>query len=93
MTVTLLNAKRPSAWDEVNDWIDRYGAIASADVVRIVRLGTLNASKLLATWRERSLLVALPGRAKRNMAYTKPGAAETTLSLLSEPEDNNCGGR
>lgn len=38
VTVTLFNAKRPSAWDEVSDWIDRHGFIANADVVRIARV-------------------------------------------------------
>lgn len=91
VTVTLFNAKRPSAWDEVSDWIDRHGSIANADVVRIARLDTLKASKLLTSWREQGLLVPLQGRAKRNMAYAKPNGAETELSLLSALEDNNAG--
>lgn len=92
VTVTLFNAKRPSAWDEVSDWIDRHGVIANADVVRIAGVDTLKASKLLVAWRDQGLLVALPGRAKRNMAYTKPSAADAPMSLLSPLEDNNaCG--
>lgn len=91
VTVTLFNLKRPSAWDEVSDWIDREGAIANADVVRIARVDTLKASKMLIGWREQGLLVALPGRAKRNMAYTKPSAADQPISLLSPLEDNNQG--
>lgn len=89
VTVTLFNLKRPSAWDEVSDWIDREGAIANADVVRIAGVDTLKASKMLTGWREQGLLVALPGRAKRNMAYTKPSAADSPISLLSPLEDNN----
>ena len=89
VTVTLFNLKRPSAWDEVSDWIDREGAIANADVVRIAGVDTLKASKMLTGWREQGLLVALPGRAKRNMAYTKPSAADSPLTLLSPLEDNN----
>ena len=85
-------SKRPSAWDEVSDWIDREGAIANADVVRIARVDTLKASKMLIGWREQGLLVALPGRAKRNMAYTKPSAADSPASLLSALEDNDGGG-
>lgn len=38
VTVTLLNLKRPTAWDEVSDWIDREGSIANADVVRIAKV-------------------------------------------------------
>jgi hypothetical protein len=89
ITVTLFNAKRPSAWDEVNDWIDRHGFIANADVVRIARVDTLKASKLLMSWREQGLLVSLPGRAKRNMAYAKPDGVQAELGLLSTLEDNN----
>ncbi len=89
MTVTLFDAKRPSHWDEVSDWVDRHGSIANADVVRITALDTLKASKLLTLWREQGVLVPLPGRAKRNMAYTKPGAADVALGLLSGAEDNN----
>ncbi|TDP72507.1 ATP-binding protein [Roseateles toxinivorans] len=91
VTVTLFNSKRPSAWDEVSDWIDRNGSIANGDVVRIARVDTLKASKLLISWREQGLLVSLPGRAKRNMAYTKPNGADAELSLLSALEDNNAG--
>lgn len=89
ITVTLFNAKRPTAWDEVNDWLDRHGSIANADVVRIARIDTLKASKLLTSWREQGLLVPLPGRAKRNMAYIKPDGAQSELGLLSMLEDNN----
>lgn len=92
VTVTLFNAKRPSAWDQVSEWVDRHGEIANADVVRIAGVDTLKASKLLTSWRENGLLVALPGRAKRNMAYTKPSVADGGLSLLSGLEDNNGSG-
>ncbi|MCW5629799.1 MAG: putative DNA binding domain-containing protein [Rhodoferax sp.] len=89
VTVTLLNTKRPSAWDEVSNWVDREGAIANADLVRIAGVDTLKASKMLIGWREQGLLVPLPGKAKRNMAYTKPSAADNPMSLLSPLEDNN----
>lgn len=89
VTVTLFNLKRPTAWDEVSDWIDRHGSIANADVVRISGLDTLKASKLLIAWREQGLLAPVPGRAKRNMAYTKPNGSDAELTLLSALEDNN----
>ncbi|MFN5166469.1 MAG: ATP-binding protein, partial [Pseudomonadota bacterium] len=76
LTVVLLNHERPTAWDQVSDWLDRHGTIANADVVRIAGVDTLRASKMLAGWREQGLLVQLPGRAKRNMAYAKPQAPE-----------------
>lgn len=91
VTVTLFNLKRPTAWDEVSDWIDRHGSIANAEVVRIAGVDTLKASKLLTVWREQGLLMPVPGRAKRNMAYTKPNGAGVELSLLSVLEDNNNG--
>jgi ATP-dependent DNA helicase RecG len=91
VTVTLLNLKRPSAWDEVSDWIDRHGSIANADVVRIAKVDTLRASKLLTAWRDQGLLVPLEGRAKRNMAYRKPNQSEDSGSLLSVLEENNGG--
>ncbi len=89
VTVTLLNLKRPSAWDEVSDWIDRHGSIANADVVRIAKIDTLKASKLLAAWREQGLLAPLPGRGKRNMAYAKAAQGGDNGSLLSVLEENN----
>lgn len=88
VTVTLLNLSRPTAWDEVSDWIDRRGSIANADVVRIAKLDTLKASKLLAAWRDQGLLVSLPGRGKRNMAYAKPAHGAEGGSLLSTLSDN-----
>lgn len=90
VTVSLFNAKRPTAWDEVSDWLDRNGSITNADVVRISKLDTLKASKLLTSWRDQGLLAPVPGRGKRNMAYSKPnGGGQAELSLLSGGEDNN----
>ena len=90
VTVTLFNAKRPTAWDEVSDWLDRNGSISNADLVRISNLDTLKASKLLTSWRDQGLLDPVPGRGKRNMAYSKPtGDGQQELGLLSGTEDNN----
>lgn len=88
VTVTLLNLERPSVWDEVNDWIDRHGAIQNAKLCEIAKIDTLKSSKLLTTWREQGLLVALPNRAKKNMAYTKPTRTDEQPSLFSDGEDN-----
>ena len=88
VTVTLLNLSRPSAWDEVSDWVDRHGSIANADVVRIATTDTLKASKLLKAWCEDGLLAPLPGRGKRNMAYVKP-TQDQQDPLFSPGEDNN----
>lgn len=89
ITVTLFNLQRPSAWDEVSDWIDRNRSIANADVVRIAKVDTLKASKMLGAWREQGMLEALPGRGKRNMAYVKPTQAGEQSSLLSGLVENN----
>ncbi|UUZ62045.1 putative DNA binding domain-containing protein [Polaromonas sp. P1-6] len=90
VTVTLLNLERPSAWDEVSDWIDREGFIQNAKLCEISKVDTLRASKMLVAWREQGLLVPLPDRAKRNMAYTKPAKTGVEQgSLLSGLEDNN----
>lgn len=91
VTVTLLNLERPSAWDEVSDWLDRKGSIANAELCLIAKVDTLKASKMLATWREQGLLVALPGRAKRNMAYVKPSRRDEPPGLLSGTQENNGG--
>lgn len=90
VTVSLFNLERPSAWDEVSDWIDREGFIQNAKLCAIAKVDTLKASRMLVAWRDQGLLVPLPDRAKRNMAYTKPtktGAEQG--SLLSGFEDNN----
>ncbi len=89
LTVTLFNASRPSTWDLVNDWLDRQGTIANADLVRMAGVDTLKASKQLTAWRDQGLLVPVPGRAKRNMAYMKPDGSEGEPPLLSALGDNN----
>ena len=89
VAVTLLNLERPSAWDEVSDWIDRLGSIANADLCKIAGVETLKASKMLGAWVEQGFLEPLPDRGKRNMAYTKPARAGEQQSLLSELEENN----
>jgi ATP-dependent DNA helicase RecG len=90
VTVSLFNLERPSAWDEVSDWIDREGFIQNAKLCAIAKVDTLKASRMLVAWRDQGLLVPLPDRAKRNMAYTKPTKTDAEQgSLLSGLEDNN----
>lgn len=90
VAVTLLNLERPSAWDEVSDWIDREGSIQNAKLCEIAQVDTLKASRMLVAWRDQGLLVPVPGRAKRNMAYTKPTKGQDVAEgLLSGFEDNN----
>ncbi len=86
VTVTLLNMERPSVWDEVSAWIDTHGSVANAELCKMANMDTLKASKMLGAWRDQGLLVALPDRAKRNMAYAK--AEAETPDLLSNTLDN-----
>ncbi len=79
-------------WNEVSDWIDRKGQIANSDLCQIAQVDTLEASRMLKTWVEQGVLVALADRSKRNMAYTKTAqAAQSDVQgdLLSRPLDNN----
>ena len=91
VTVTLLNLERPSAWDEVSAWLDRHDTIANVDVVRIAKVDTLRASKMLTAWRDQGLLAPLAGRGKRNMAYAKPTQRSEAPSLLSGLSENKPG--
>ncbi len=86
--VTLLNLERPTVWDEVNDWIDRNGEIANADLCRIAGVDTLKASKMLKAWVEQGVLVQRPALAKRYTVYAKPTQPPAQGVLLSEAEDN-----
>ena len=87
VTLTLLNAERPTMWDEVSHFIDSNGEIANADLCKIASVDTLSASRMLKSWVEQSVLVPLPDRGKRNMAYFKPTQPEE-LTLLSGTHDN-----
>ena len=77
--------------DLVSDWLDRHDTIANADLVRIAGIDTLKASKQQVAWRDQGLLMAVSGRAKRNMAYRRPDGAGGEPSLLSVLGDNNGG--
>lgn len=88
LSLTLFNEDRPAVWVEVNDWVERNGPIANADVCRIVGVDTLKASKMLRAWVERGLLEPLPGRARRNAAYRRPSQADEQLGLLQSDDDS-----
>ena len=82
LSLTLFNEDRPAVWVEVNDWVERNGPIANADVCRIAGVDTLKASKMLRAWVDRGLLEPLPGRARSNAAYRRPSQADEQLGLL-----------
>jgi len=86
--VTLLNHERPTAWDEVSHWIDAHGAIANSEQCQIANIDALAASRMLRAWVVQRVLVPLPNRAKRNMAYSKPAQPVEQQSLLSGALDN-----
>ena len=88
VTVTLLSLERPTVWDEVSHWIDKNGEITNAELCKIANIHTLPASRMLKVWVDQGVLVQLPDRAKRNMAYTKPAQPADQQSLLSEAQDN-----
>ena len=90
LSPTLFNEDRPAVWTEVNDWMERNGPVANADVCRIAGVDTLKASKMLRAWVDRGLLELLPGRVRSNAAYRKPAQAEEQLGLL--PGDDGHGG-
>lgn len=77
---------RAGVWVQVNDWIERNGPIANADVCRIADVDTLKASKMLRAWVDRGLLEPLPGRVRSNAAYRRPSQVEDQLGLLQAPD-------
>lgn len=89
LSLTLFNEDRPAVWVEVNDWVERNGPIANADVCRIAAVDTLKASKMLRGWVERGLLEPLPGRARSNAAYRRPSQADEQLGLLQAGDDSS----
>jgi ATP-dependent DNA helicase RecG len=89
LSLTLFNEDRPAVWVEVNDWVDRNGPIANADVCRIAGVDTLKASKMLRAWVDRGLLEPLPGRVRSNAAYRRPSQLDEQMGLLQGDDDNN----
>jgi ATP-dependent DNA helicase RecG len=72
--VVLLNENRPSAWDQVNEFIDKHGSISNSEVRKIIpQGGVLEASKQLREWVQKGLLVVVnPAAAKQHRRYAKP---------------------
>lgn len=88
LLLTLFNEDRPAVWTEVNDWVDRNGPIANADVCRIAEVDTLKASKMLRAWVDRGLLEPLPGRVRSNAAYRRPSQADEQMGVLLAGDGN-----
>ena len=62
--------------------VSGVGDIANSDLCQIANVDTLKASKMLKRWVEQGVLVADPGRAKRNMVYYKPVEREDVQQAL-----------
>lgn len=92
VTVILLNQERPSAWDEVSDWLDRHGTIGNAQLRHITAWDTLTASRQLRNWVSQGVLRALPALSRQQARYTKPsqgGGKAESLSLGLDNVDEN----
>jgi ATP-dependent DNA helicase RecG len=72
--VVIFNENRPTAWDQVSDFIDKNGSISNAEVRKTIgSKDILGASKQLRAWVQKGLLVvANPSAAKQYRRYTKP---------------------
>ena len=75
VTVILLNENRPSAWEQVSEFIDKNGSIGNKEVRTILGTeDTLRASRSLKEWVERGLLeIVNPEQGTRIRLYAKPG--------------------
>jgi ATP-dependent DNA helicase RecG len=92
VTVILQNENRPTAWEQVNDCIDRQGFISNKEVRKI--LGTddvLRASKYLKEWVGRGLLeVVNPQQGTKVRTYAKPGILQESF-LFSKLDGKQTG--
>lgn len=89
VTVTLLNSERPTAWDEVSDWIERNGPIGNANLREITGWDTLTASRQLRSWVSQGVLETLPAPSRQQARYTKPSKDSKTVGSLSLGFDND----
>jgi ATP-dependent DNA helicase RecG len=86
VVVYLLNEARPSTWDQVEGYLEKYGEIGNAEVRVLLRTDDpVRASKLLKSWVDLGLLViANPQAAKQRRRYRLPGKPrEAALFSLS----------
>ena len=83
--VVILNENRPTAWDQVNNFIDKQGSISNAEVRRLVAShDVLGASKQLRSWVQKGLLIVTnPTAAKQHRRYAKPSTPPES-SLFSK---------
>lgn len=84
VVVHLWNQNRPTAWQQVSQYVDDHGTIGNAEVRKIMGSNdTLGASKQLKHWVEQGLLVISNPEAGRNVRrYTKPDVTPETEFLF-----------
>ncbi|MDO9542315.1 MAG: ATP-binding protein [Kiritimatiellia bacterium] len=86
VTVILLNENRPSAWEQVSEYIDKKSTIGNKEVRKILETeDVLQASKLLKQWVAKGLLqIVNPEQGTKVRIYSKPGVRLET-QLFSDP--------
>ena len=79
--VTLFNENRPSAWEQVSQYLDQHGSIGNAEVRQLIGTeNVLGASKLIQDWVKLGLLVVTnPQAGTRVRRYAKPGSRQRGL--------------
>jgi len=92
VTVVLLNENRPSAWEQVSDYLDRHGVIGNQEVRLILGTDdTLRASRYLREWVDRGLLAIVnPQHGTKIRKYAKPGSVPET-NLFAGPAGKQTG--
>jgi len=85
--VLLLNENRPTAWEQVSDYLDKHGSIGNKEIREVLRTeDTLRASRRLKEWVDRGVLVVMnPDQGTKIRRYCKPGY-RPDVNLFSEPE-------
>lgn len=79
--VQLSNLDRPSIWSQVEDYLDRMGSIANAEVRALLHTdNAVRASRLLKGWVELGLLELVdPDAPKQQRRYQRPGTSPVNL--------------
>lgn len=85
--VQLSNLNRPSIWSQVEDYLDRVGSIANAEVRALLHTdNAVRASRMLKNWVDLGLLELVdPDAPKQQRRYQRPGISPAVLfSAITE---------
>lgn len=87
LVVFLFNEARPSAWDQVEAYLEKHGEIGNEQVRSVLRTDDrVRASKLLKSWVKPGLLVVSnPTAAKQHRRYRRPGGLPEAALFSSTP--------